>query len=410
MEQGRLEEAVASYEQALRLKPDYAEAHNNLGIALMEQGRLEEAVASYEQALRVKPDYAEAHNNLGIALGDQGNLEEAVASYQQALRLKPNYAEAHKNLALTWLLLGNFEQGWLEYQWRWQCKEFSPPGFQQPLWDGAALQGQTILLHAEQGLGDTLQFIRYAPLVQERGGTVLMACPAPLIRLLAGCPGIDRLIPQGGSLPPFDVHAPLLSLPKILGTTLVTVPAKVPYLFADADLTTQWGRELKQFPAFKIGIGWQGSPKYRDDRSRSIPLVHFEPLARLEGVQLFSLQKGPGTEQLRALADRFPVTDLGSRLDEASGAFMDTAAVMKNLDLVITSDTAIAHLGGALGVPVWVALPLVPDWRWLLHREDSPWYPTLRLFRQTERGNWPQVFERKAAEVKKLIARPGRDR
>jgi hypothetical protein len=277
------------------------------------------------------------------------------------------------------------------------------PSYPQPLWDGSPVEGQTILLHPEQGLGDIIQFLRYAPLVQERGATVLLGCPSHLRGLLANCRGIDRLIPDG-PLPPFDVHAPLGSLPGIFGTTPATVPGTVPYLFADAELTAHWQQELNHFSGFKIGIGWQGNPKYWGDALRSIPLIHFEPLARVKGVHFFSLQKGPGTDQLGAVANGFPVMDLGSKLDEASGAFMDTAAIMKNLDLVITSDTAIAHLAGALGVPVWVALPLVPNWRWLLHREDSPWYPTMRLFRQTERGNWQQVFERMVGELEKMIA------
>ncbi len=406
-EQENLDEAVANYQQALRLKPEYPEAHLNLGTALRAQGNLQGAVASLNQALRLKPSYAEALNGLAVALGDQGNVHEAVACYQKALDLKPDYAEAHNNLGMAWLILGNFEQGWPEYEWRWQCEQ-SLPSFSQPRWDGSFLPDDTILLHVEQGLGDTLQFIRFAPLVKERVGKVVVACQRALVRILARCPGIDLVITQGDPLPHFDVRAPLLSVPGILKTSLATLPATVPYLFADPDLVERWRQDLEQSPGFKIGIAWQGNPKYRADRFRSIPLEQFAPLARLEGVRLLSLQKGPGTEQLAALAGRFPVTDLGSKLDEASGPFMDTAAVLKCLDLVVTSDTALAHLAGALGVPVWVALPFIPDWRWLMHREDSPWYPTMRLFRQSERGNWPAVFERIAGEVKKLLAQRSR--
>jgi len=275
--------------------------------------------------------------------------------------------------------------------------------FRQPLWDGADLQERTILLYAEQGLGDTLQFIRYARLVKVRGATVLVSCQEPLARLLGTCAGIDRLGPFGAKMPPFDVQAPLLSLPRILGTTLATVPADIPYLFADEQLVAHWRRELSPVEAFKIGIGWQGNPKYRGDRQRSIPLAQFAPLARLDGVQLFSLQKGPGTEQLHQGAGGFPVTDLGSR----AGDFMDAAAVIRSLDLIMTADTALAHLAGALGVPVWVALPFAPEWRWLLQREDSPWYPTMRLFRQTEPGQWQGVFERMARAVGKMLAAGG---
>jgi hypothetical protein len=273
------------------------------------------------------------------------------------------------------------------------------PPFGQPAWDGSPLGGRTILLHAEQGLGDTLQFIRYAPLVQQRGGTVLVQSPAPLARLLARCPGVDRLVAPGPApTEAFDVHAPLLGLPGLLGTSLATVPARVPYLFADAELTAHWRQQLGAIGGFTIGIAWQGNPRHPRDRDRSIPLLQFAPLAGIEGVRLLSLQKGPGRDQLAALAGRFPVTDLSHGLDD----FLDTAAVLMNLDLVITADTALAHLAGALGVPVWVALPFAPDWRWLLGRENNPWYPTMRLFRQAQRGNWESVFDRIVSEVSQV--------
>jgi len=400
-EQGRLPEAVASLRQALRLNPSYAEAHNNLGNALREQGRLEEAAASFQQALRLKPNYAEAHNNVAVLLREGGKVEEALASYQQALKLKPDYAEAHKNLGMAWLLLGNFEQGWPEYEWRLQQKNLALPRLPQPLWDGGPLRGRTILLHAEQGLGDTLQLIRYAPLVKQRGGRVLLGCPPQLEGLLAHCPGVDLLISEGTPLPAFDVYAPLMSVPGLLKTMLANIPANVPYLSAGADLVRHWRDELAPVAGFKIGIIWQGNPRHKGDRQRSVPLSRFACLAKLEGVRLCSLQVGPGSEQLRDLAWQGAVMDLGSRLDSTSLA--DAAAVIVNLDLVIAVDTALAHLAGALGVPVWVALPYSPDWRWLLDREDSPWYPTMRLFRQTDPGNWVGVFERLVAEVRRLL-------
>jgi hypothetical protein len=292
-----------------------------------------------------------------------------------------------------WLLTGDFERGWAEYQWRWKAEQCQWRDFSQPLWDGRPLEGRTILLHAEQGLGDTIQFVRYAALVKQRGGGVVVECPTPLLSLLASCERIDRLMGRGDELPAFDLQAPLLSLPGIFHTSLDTIPADGPYLFADPGLVGRWRQELGGIAGFKIGIAWQGNPKNPDDRNRSIPLSDFEPLAGCSAVRLLSLQKEAGTEQLQKVAGRFPVIDLGSRLDEAAGAFMDTAAVMMNLDLVVTSDTAIAHLAGALGVPVWVAISFVPDWRWLLDRSDSPWYPTMRLFRQTRLGDWAGVFE-----------------
>ena len=401
-DQGKLDEAVACYRRALALKPDYAEAHNNLGVALSDQGKLDEAIACYRRALALKPDYAEAHNNLGLALSEQGKLDEAVACYRRALALKPDHAKAHWNQSLLTLLTGDFERGWAEYEWRWKIEEqhFQRRIFSQALWDGRPLAGRTILLHAEQGLGDTIQFIRYVSLVKERGGRIVLECQPSLLPLLADFPGVDRLLARGQALPAFDVQAPLLSLPGILGTTLDSIPAQVPYLRADPERVQSWRKKLEALDGFKVGIVWQGNPQVKADRQRSIDVRYYEALAQVEGVRLVSLQKGPGTEQLQR---RFPIFDLGDRLD-AGGAFLDTAAVMMNLDLVISSCTSVPHLAGALGVPVWLALALVPDWRWLLEREDSPWYPHHRLFRQSRPGDWSELFERIAGALRELVA------
>jgi Flp pilus assembly protein TadD len=433
--QGRLEDARASYEHALRLRPNYAEAHNNLGILLMNQGKLDEALASFETALRWEPGFVEAlanrgtvqarrgnleqaaadlrqalsqrptyqpaHLALGSTLGRQGKLEDAVLSYREALRLQPTDAEAHYNLGTALLLLGRLEEGWPEYEWRWQRQAIRKRSFAQPEWDGSPLHGRTILLWAEQGLGDTIQFVRYAPLTQKRGGKVVLECQPALAPLLADCRGIDQLIPGRSPLPAFDVHAPLVSLPRILGTTLASIPAEIPYLFARADLVEHWRRELSGTDGFKIGIAWQGDPQHSEDRNRSIPLTYFSALADLPGVRLFSLQKGPGVEQLTSEGERLRIIDLSSRLDETTGPFLDTAAVMKNLDLVVTCDSVCAHLAGALGVPVWVALAFSADWRWLLERRDSPWYPSMRLFRQERPGDWQGVFARMADTLRR---------
>jgi tetratricopeptide (TPR) repeat protein/ADP-heptose:LPS heptosyltransferase len=389
--------ALACYEDALRLNPDYAEALTNKGNVLVECGRANEALACYERALALKPDYAEACDNLAQAFLALGRLDEAVACFDKALVLRPDYPEAHMGRALAWLVQGDYERGWPEYEWRWQCREFGGIPFTQPAWDGSPLEGRTILLHSEQGLGDTLQFVRYAPLVKERGDTVILACQKPLLPLLATCPGIDRLLAREESLPDFDVQAPLLSLPRLFGTTVATIPAPVPYLSARPELVEQWRQELAAYSGFKVGIAWQGNPRFGADRHRSFPLAHFEALARLPGVHLFSLQKKDGTEQLRDCP--FPVIDLGPRLDETSGPFLDTAAVMKCLDLVICPNTSLAHLAGALGVPLWLPLPLAPEWRWLWGRDDSPWYPTARLFRQEHPGEWAPVFARMARDL-----------
>lgn len=396
---GRFEEAIARCQEALQYKPDYATAYNNLGVALVAQGRLEDASAAFEKALELMPGDAVARTNLGAALVRQGRFEEGAVNARKALSVNPNHAEAHKNQAIVWLLLGDFERGWPEYEWRWNCPGSALPAFARPLWDGTPLSGRTILLFAEQGLGDTLHFVRYANLLKQQGARTIVACQKPLLRLLETCPGVDQLVDVQGTLPPFDVCAPLLSLPGILKTTLETIPAPIPYLSADPQLTEQWRQRLDALPARKVGIAWQGSPHFHADRQRSIPLASFAPLARVPGVRLISLQKGPGAEQIGQLAGQFEVIDFGAELDQASGPFMDTAAMIAGLDLVVTADTSIAHLAGALGVSVWIALSVSPDWRWLLHREDSPWYPSARLFRQTELGNWSDVFERMAGEL-----------
>jgi hypothetical protein len=335
---------------------------------------------------------AEAHNNLGTVLKEQGNLEEAIACFERALQIEPDCAAAHWNRALIDLLTGDFARGWREYAWRWQTTQQVRRPFPQPEWDGQPLAEKTLLLHAEQGLGDTIQCIRYAPWVKQRAARVIVECQRPLFRLLSGFPGIDQLVAQGDALPQFDVQLPLLSLPGIHGTNGENVPARNPYLFAAAELVQRWRQRLSALEGVKIGISWQGNPKYASDRYRSIPLIQFAALAEIPGVCWISLQKGLGAEQLGAAGDCFRVRDFAAELDEASGPFMDTAAIMRNLDLVITSDTVNAHLAGALGVPVWVALPFVPDWRWLLNRSDTPWYPTMRLFRQGKAGDWPGVF------------------
>lgn len=401
-EQECLDEAAVRYRQTLELRPGFAGAHLNLGIVLARLGQLADAVTQYHEAMRLSPDGAEAHNNLGLALSHLGRHDEALGQYGRALQLRPLFADAHYNRALSWLTLGNFAQGWPEFEWRWRLAELPPRTFAQPRWDGSPLTGRTILLYSEQGLGDTLQVIRYARLVQDLGGRVLVECQPALIPLLSGIAGIDRLIARGEPLPAFDVHYPLLSLGGLFAQSLGTIPADVPYLRADAERIERWRQELSSLSGFKIGIAWQGSPGYRWDRLRSFPLTCFAPLARLPGLRLVSLQKGPGIEQLTQPRD-FDLIDLGAKLDNDGGAFVDTAAALFSLDLVVTPDTALAHLAGALGRPVWVALALAPEWRWFLEREDSPWYPSMRLFRQSSLGDWGDVFERIAVAVRQLV-------
>jgi Flp pilus assembly protein TadD len=404
---GHPERAVECYARALRLRPEFAEGHNNLGIVLRRLGRFSEAMTSLRRALVLRPGYPAAEVNLGLTLADTGRFAEALAHYEEVLAREPANADAHHNRALAWLTLGDWEQGWPEYEWRWRTAELRKPPYSQPVWDGSPLAGRTILLYTEQGSGDIFQCVRFASAVKPRGGTVVLAAPERLHPLLATAPGIDRLVPRDDPHPEPACHLQhaLMSLPARLGTTVDTMPAPVPYLRADRARSERWRGELQTLAGLKVGIAWRGSPKMLPyDLRRSIPLEQFEPLARVDGVRLLSLQAGAGSEEPGRLGGRFPVLDLAARFDESAGAFLDTAAVMTHLDLVVTCDTAIAHLAGALGVPAWVALPSVPHWTWLLDRETSPWYPTVRLFRQAAAGAWDEVFHRMAAALRPLAA------
>ncbi len=418
-EQNKHDEAIEHYREALRLRPDYAKCEVNLGVALIAQGNSGEAIQRLRRGVELDPDFAEAYNSLGAVVSVERRFDESLEYYAHAIRLKPDYPDAHWNRSLVWLLTGDFERGWPAYEWRWRCARIGQaPQYSQPRWDGAPLEGRTILLHAEQGLGDTLHFVRYAALVKARGGRVIVQCQPPLKRLLASCPGIDLLIGQGEPLPHFDVWAALLSLPAVFGTDLSTIPANVPYLLAEAELVEHWRRELAPLSGFRIGVSWQGSPRHPWDRHRSAALADLAPLARVPGVRLISLQKNPDADIASfnrwlgpsvgdaAAAAPAALLSLGGAVDEAAGPFMDTAAIMRNLDLVVSVDTAVAHLAGALGVPTWLALNYSPDWRWLLERADSPWYPTMRLFRQSALGDWSSVFAEMAVELSKLVMPP----
>ncbi len=403
---GRRDEALAAYREAVRLRPDYAEALGNLGLALTEARRPGEAAVLLRQAARLRPGLAEAHNNLGLALTALGRFAEAEAAFEQALRLRPGEAATRWNLSLALLQAGDYGRDWAEYEARWLRPGCGPRPFAAPPWDGAPLEGRTVLLWCEQGLGDAIQFVRYAPLVRNRGGRVALECPGPLAALLRGAAGVDAVVAEGGPRPPFDVQAPLLSLPRLLGTTLTTVPAAVPYLAPDAALVGEWRRRLEGLPGFRVGVCWQGNPYHPWDHHRSVPLGHFAPLAGVPGVRLVALQKEFGREQAATLGGRFAVADFGEELGRPPACFLDTASLVACLDLVVTADTAVAHLAGALGRPVWVVLPAsFVDWRWLRDRDDSPWYPTTRLFRQEKLGDWGPVFARVAGALRRA-ARP----
>ena len=399
-EMARFDEAITAYARALQLKPNYAQAYNSMGNALRRKGLLDEAIDAYNRAIQLKPDHAAAHSNLGIALRDKGQFDGAMLAYSKAIELDPSNIKAHFNLAILLLLLGNFARGWTEYEWRVKRKDEAPSRtFLRPRWDGGQLEGKRILLHNEQGFGDTLQFVRYVPLVASRGGRVILTCQSSLINILSEVPNVEKVVTATDPMPDFDVHCPLLSLPKAFATDLKSVPASIPYLTADPALIEVWATRLEaKRGRLKIGIAWTGSPTHVNDHNRSISLSQFSALANAENVICFSLQKGEAAEQISRLGTS--VIDLTSEIKD----FADTAALIVNLDLIISVDTAVAHLAGALGKSVWVLLPFIPDWRWLLDREDSPWYPTMRLFRQRRAGDWEEPIQRIVKELTEMTS------
>jgi tetratricopeptide (TPR) repeat protein len=399
-EQNRPDRAAGYYRRALQIHPDSFDTKMNLGVALSDLGQFEEALVWLRGSVRQRPNSADAWDNVGMTLARQGNWDEAMKCYHEAVRLRPDFGEARRNRALGWLAHSDFERGFPELEWRLLTR--TPPGyrFPRPRWNGEALDGRTILLHYEQGLGDTLQFIRFAPLVKERGGRVWIFCQPPMVRLLSLCPSVEFVTGSTQGIPQFDVHLPLMSVPVVVRTRIDTLP-RDPYLSADAATIDEWRPVLQQAlgvqdlqSVFKIGIAWQGSPKNHIDRWRSFPLAHFSRLAQLPGVRLVSLQKGAGTEQLDAGPDAFPVAQPDRLIagGEQRRDFLDTAALMSLLDLVVTPETAVAHLAGSLGVRTWIALSHVGDWRWMVDGDSCPWYPSARLFRQPTLGDWDHVF------------------
>ena len=394
----RMDQAEKSYRHALALGPNDGHVLYNLGNLRFQQDDFQEAENLYRRAIEVEPSWSDPWANLGMTLSRQGQYADAEQCYCEALKRNPDNAEAHWNRSITLLLTGNYKEGWQEYEWRFkraEWKSFYPFSHQAPRWSGHSYQGQTLLVHDEQGLGDTLQFFRYLPMAKSLGGTLIFEVKGKLLALLKHVAGADQVVsrsPEGKLDVDYNFYIPLLSLPALFGTTQQTVPNRVPYLLADNNLTHTWAEKLKSISGFKIGICWQGNPAYKADRQRSVPLKFFAPLARMKNVQLISLQKMHGLEQLEQMQPEMEIIDLGAQLDDGTGVFMDTAAVMKNLDLVITSDTAIPHLAGALGIPVWLLLPYIPDWRWGLSGNQYPWYPTMRIFRQSAPGDWAGLF------------------
>jgi tetratricopeptide (TPR) repeat protein len=396
---GRFEEALESYDRALATHPQHVEVLYNRGVTLQELQRFAEAVDSYDRALAVRPHQAEALSNRGVALQELQRFADALESYNLALAARPDYAEAQWNKALLLLLNGSFADGWSAYESRRRMASWAPRKFPGTEWSGDNLAGKRLLLYAEQGLGDTIQFARYVPLAVARGARVILEVQAPLKSLLTGLRGVEAVLARGEPLPQFDLHCPLLSLPLLFGTTRETVPAKVPYIHAAVDRCDSWRRQLPRDTAV-IGLVWSGNPKSSKDRQRSIPFEKIASWLGIPGIQFVSLQKDARPADARALQEQQKVIDLGIDLKD----FSDTAAVISQLDMVVTVDTSVAHLAGAMGKPVWILLPYVPDFRWLLDRTESPWYPSARLFRKSKGRDWDEVISQVRREL--TIARP----
>ncbi len=396
----QLPAAIASFDQAIAAKPDYAKAYSNRGMAQHESQQLEAAIASYDQAIAIQPDYAEAYSHRGLALHALGQLDAAVASYDQAIALRPDYGQALFNKSLSLLLAGDLAAGWPLYEWRWEDEKSKARKrhFAQPLWLGhSSLQGKTLLLHSEQGFGDTIQFCRYAAVVAAFGARVVLEVPKPLMPLMAHLDGVATLVESGTALPAFDLHCPLLSLPLACQTRLDNVPGVLPYLQADATRLQQWADRLGPASKPRIGIVWSGSAAHSNDANRSIPLAKWLPQLP-DTVEVVSLQKELRASDQDTLAQHSQVRHFGDDLQD----FGDTAALCALMDAVVCVDTSVAHLSAALGKPTWVLLPLVPDWRWLMQRDDSPWYASMTLYRQTTRGGWDAVLSRVASDLQQL--------
>ncbi len=407
-QQGRLEEAVVRSEQALALDPASAEAHANLGTVLYDKCRLVEAAHCFHRAIAIQPGFPSALYSLGNVLKDQGKPQDAVFQYDQAIAIQPDFPEAHFNKSLALLLLGDLAAGWPAYEWRRRggVRGLKPRRFDRPQWDGQPLGGRTILLHPEQGHGDVLQFSRYATLVAARGGRVVLEAYRPLVRLLRTVPGVAEVVSSGESLPSFDVHLPLMSAPLVFGTTVDSIPATVPYMQAEPAATAAWAGRLAGLRGLKVGLVWAGNPRPDDpdanaiDRRRSIRLAQLAPLLAMPGATFVSLQKGDPAAQIADIPPARRPLDMMAEIED----FADTAGLVANLDLVISVDTSVAHLAGAMAKPVWILSRFDGCWRWLQDRDDSPWYPTARLFRQRAPGDWDEVVERVSAVLRQKSA------
>ena len=425
--------ALACYDRMAALEPEFPAAHNNAGLLLRKMGRPQEAQAAFARAVAIKPfdprvrfnyllgrrdedtmpeaiaccrraleqypDSADVMTNLAVCFHLSGQYEEALSWFERAIARKPDHHEARFNLSLLALVCGDYVRGFEEYEKRWHLLEVQKPRLTQPEWQGEPLDGKTILLHAEQGLGDTIQCLRYVPLVAARGGRVIVRLERTLVRLAAGLPEKVVITPTSAPLPAFDVWCPMFGLPRIFGTRLDSIPATTPYLGVRAVIAERWRQRLQNLSGLKVGLAWAGSPRHVNDFHRSIDFARLKPILDVAGVSFVSLQVGPRGADVAALP---PGTIMAAATELKD--FAETAGAILNLDLVIAVDTSVVHLTGALGKPAWVMLPHSPDWRWLRDRADSPWYPSLRLYRQRRRGDWDEVIARVAADLRERAA------
>lgn len=397
----RFDDALAVYDRLLALMPGCGPAHHNRGNALLEMGRWEDAIRSYRNALSHMPGFVEAYVTIATALQALGKPFEAMASCHRALAIDPECAEAHWNLALALLQVGEYAQGWEEFEWRWKKRGYPSEdrNFSQPAWNGVPLSGRTILVHCEQGFGDSLQFARFLPLVAEHGGRVVVECPAPLKGLLEEVKGVDEVVASGSNLPPFDLHLPLMSLPRVFGARVDSLPRTVPYLYPSLEKLAEWSPNFTDSRAFRVGIVWEGRKK--PDPNRTCPFRFLSPLAETGGVAFYSLQIREKGAKIESMDNGPKLIDLTPDIRD----FSDTAALIAHLDLVISIDTGVAHLAGALGKETWVMLPHAADWRWMLNRDDSPWYPSAKLFRQGSPGEWSGVVSKIGKALATRLAR-----
>ncbi|MDR3551182.1 MAG: tetratricopeptide repeat-containing glycosyltransferase family protein [Candidatus Babeliales bacterium] len=401
---GQYIDALDSFTQAMNYRPTDTTRVLHLGNCLLNLGNhffnnhdTQNALKTFNTIFTISPDIAAVHHNIAFTLAEQtGDFDTAIEHYKKALAINPDHTEAQFCFALSLLAAGDLIQGFKYYESRWKRNEHAPRSFQYPLehqWDGQqSLEGKRIVINVEQGLGDTLQFIRYAQLLKAQGATVIAETQKPLAQILSLCPYLDEIVPVGKPLPQFDFQIPMINLPIAFKTTVQTIPANVPYLRADPRLVVEWRQNLCADRNFKIGICWRGDGAH--GTSKFMPLNYFARLAQMPGVSVYSLQKDDplSSQKTTDQAHDTKIIQCNADFDNQNGRFMDTAAMMKNLDLVITVDTSIAHLAGGLGVPTWLVTPFPAEWRWLTERTDSPWYPTMRLFRQKEHGNWDSVF------------------